>query len=189
MLDQVSKDQELDFIEINKNSIEDSVLKLNANVNSIVQSEARIEDENENVVAEVAEILKNLQELEELGCNVHTAFDKLYDLNGWAYKKQDADEGKRIVIDGDPAPKKISTYKSEAKRAYTHNKRYKLKGFQTWQELKDSYKKPDQFLALSSAVKELKAKLNAVKSEKADWIVDATKEIEKITAKYAKLSK
>tara|TARA_R100001163_G_scaffold58925_1_gene47423 strand:- start:96 stop:662 length:567 start_codon:yes stop_codon:yes gene_type:complete len=188
MLDQVSKNQELDFVEINKNSIEDSVLKLNANVNSIVQSEARVEDENENVVAEVAEILKNLQELEELGCNVHTAFDKLYDLNGWAYKMQDADEGKQITIDGDPAPKKISTYKSEAKRAYTHNKRYKLKGFQTWQELKSSYKKPDQFLALSSAVKELKAKLNAVKSEKADWIVDATKEIEKITAKYAKLS-
>ena len=104
MLDQVSKDQELDFAEIAQNSIEDSVLKLNANVNSIVQSEARIEDENENVVSEVSEILKIYKELEELGCNVHTAFDKLYDLNGWAYKMQDADEGKQITIDGDPCP-------------------------------------------------------------------------------------
>jgi hypothetical protein len=187
MLDQISKDQELDFVEINKNSIEDSVLKLNANVNSIVQSEARIENENENVVSEVSEILKNIQELEELGCNVHTAFDKLYDLNGWAYKMQDADEGKQITIDGDPAPKKIATYKSEAKRAYTYEKRYTIKGFQTWQELKDSYKQPDQFLALSNAIKELKTNLKAVKSEKAGWIEDATAEVKKLSAKYEQL--
>ena len=53
--------------------------------------------------------------------------------------------------------------------------------------MKDSYKQPDQFLALSNAIKELKTNLKAVKSEKAGWIEDATAEVKKLSAKYEQL--
>ena len=189
MLDQVSENQEIDFEQVAENSIEDAVNEMNVNVKNIVRSGTIVEEENGAVVAEVSCILKNLKDLEDLGCNVHTAWDRLYQLNGWSHKMQCANAGKPVVIDGNPAPKKIATYKSQSKSAYTHKGLYTIKIYGTWQELRDSYKKPDDFVQMAVAIKDLKTALKAVKSEKAGWIADAVGEINKLTSKYKQYTK
>ena len=64
-----------------------------------------------------------------------------------------------------------------------------FKIYGTWQELRDSYKKPDDFVQMAVAIKDLKTALKAVKSEKAGWIADAVGEINKLTSKYKQYTK
>jgi hypothetical protein len=104
---------------------------------------------------------------------------------GWAYMIHDANLDSDVAVEGDKAPAKIATYKSESKAAFMHsgkeNGEYTIKGHDTWQDMKKSYKKADDMVDLKTAMKNLFKVLRSIKQGKKDWIEYAIGEVNKVS--------
>ena len=179
------ENQEIDFESIGLNSINQSMDNMVASIKNIMTANEAIEDSAFTKTSEVQDIYNQLVELEDLGCNVHAAWRGIYDLMGWAYKIYDANLDSDIAVEGDKAPAKIATYKSESKAAFMHSGKeageYTIKGHDTWQDMKKSYKKVDDMVDLKTAVKNLFKVLRSLKKDKKDWIIYAIGEIIKVS--------
>ena len=179
------ENQEIDFEAIAVNSIEQSMDNMVSSVNNIMTANRSIEDSAFTKTSEVQDIYNQLVELENLGCNVHEAWKGVYDLMGWGYMIYDANLDAPIAVEGDKAPAKIATYKSESKAAFMHsgkeNGEYTIKGHDTWQDMKKSYKKADDMVDLKTAVKNLFKVIRSLKKDKKDWIMYAIGEVIKVS--------
>jgi hypothetical protein len=179
------ENQEIDFETIAVNSIEQSMDNMVASINNIMTANEAIEDSAFTKTSEVQDIYNQLVELENLGCNVHSAWRGIYDLMGWAYMIHDANLDSDVAVEGDKAPAKIATYKSESKAAFMHsgkeNGEYTIKGHDTWQDMKKSYKKADDMVDLKTAMKNLFKVLRSIKQGKKDWIEYAIGEVNKVS--------
>jgi hypothetical protein len=89
------------------------------------------------------------------GVTVHTVWNDLFAGAGWAYKEYDATEDKMITVEGDKAPKRIQTYKSQSKKAF---KTLDINTLTTWSQIKDEIKAvpTEEQERISAVIKALK---------------------------------
>lgn len=83
-------------------------------------------------------LLEEMQVAEQAGVNVHAFWELVYDAEGWAYKVFDPDENKMVAVEGDKAPAKVQTYKSQSIKGFKIDK--SLLPFAAWSDLKEAIK-------------------------------------------------
>ena len=111
-------------------------------MNTILENVLKIEATIINHAGDRAKALDDLavylaKAVQSRGVTVHTVWNDLYEGAGWSYKEYDATEDKMVTVEGDKAPQKIQTYKSQSKKAF---KTLDISTLTTWAQIKDEIK-------------------------------------------------
>lgn len=72
--------------------------------------------------------------------NIHNFWNQVYQAKNWSFKVFDPEENKMVPVEGDKAPAKIQTYKSQSVKAFKVLKAEKFNELVTWSELKEAIK-------------------------------------------------
>tara|TARA_Y100000361_G_scaffold153551_1_gene175669 strand:+ start:2099 stop:2545 length:447 start_codon:yes stop_codon:yes gene_type:complete len=93
--------------------------------------------------------------------NIHNFWNQVYQAKNWSFKVFDPEENKMVPVEGDKAPAKIQTYKSQSVKAYKTLKSEKFNELNTWSELKEAIKseKTETQIRLEEVYKALKERV------------------------------
>lgn len=111
---------------------------MNTILENVLKAEATIEKmgaDRTNALDDLAVYLAKA--VQSRGVTIHTVWNDLYEGAGWSYKEYDPSEDKMVTVEGDKAPKKIQTYKSQSKKAF---KTLDIATLTTWAQIKDEIK-------------------------------------------------
>ena len=129
---------------------------MNTILENVLKTEATIEKMGGDRTKALDDLAVYLAKaVQSRGVTVHTVWNDLYEGAGWSYKEYDPDEDKMITVEGDKAPAKIQTYKSQSKKAF---KTLDISTLTTWAQIKDEIKseKTDTQLRVEAVCKILK---------------------------------
>ena len=111
---------------------------MNTILANVLKAEATIDQMGSDRTNALDELAVHLgDEVQSRGVTIHTVWNDLFEGAGWAYKEYDATEDKIITVEGDKAPKRIQTYKSQSKKAF---KTLDINTLTTWSQIKDEIK-------------------------------------------------
>ena len=93
--------------------------------------------------------------------NIHNFWNQVYQAKNWSFKVFDPEENKMVPVEGDKAPAKIQTYKSQSVKAYKTLKSEKFNELNTWSELKEAIKseKTETQIRMEEVYKALKERV------------------------------
>ena len=93
--------------------------------------------------------------------NIHNFWNQVYQAKNWSFKVFDPEENKMVPVEGDKAPSKIQTYKSQSVKAYKTLKSEKFNELNTWSELKEAIKseKTETQIRMEEVYKALKERV------------------------------
>tara|TARA_R100000152_G_scaffold4967_1_gene1778 strand:+ start:9896 stop:10378 length:483 start_codon:yes stop_codon:yes gene_type:complete len=98
---------------------------------------------------------------------IHEFWNMVYEGKQWSYMVYDAELNKMIKVEGDKAPAKIQTYKSQSVKAYKELGRQAFDELASWSDLKDAIKAvpTEEQERINAVIKALKEKFKSGNNE------------------------
>jgi L-lactate utilization protein LutB len=126
-------------------------------IQDILDMDKLVEDNKHDIQNKMDKLLEAMQSED----NIHNFWNQVYQAKNWSFKVFDPEENKMVPVEGDKAPAKIQTYKSQSVKAYKTLKSEKFNELNTWSELKEAIKseKTEVQVRIEEVYKELKERV------------------------------